>query len=80
MPSINDEYREVIFDTYCPKCKYRLYPEESDICTECLAEPMNQESQKPVNFKEAKVPEKYNKTYNDSEKKYMKAIENIFDI
>lgn len=80
MPSIDDEYREVDFESYCPKCKYRLYPEESDICTKCLAEPMNQETKKPVNFKEDNKAERYVNTYTEAEKKYMKAVMNRFDV
>ena len=51
MSSVNDEYREVNFGEYCATCKYKLYPEEDDICTECLATPTNNESSKPVNYK-----------------------------
>ena len=80
MSSINDEYREVIFDKHCPICRYRLYPEESDICTACLADPINKESHTPVNFKMDKKVEKFIKTYTDDEKKYMNAIENRFDV
>lgn len=46
--------KEVFYDIYCKKCKYyELEPYKSP-CNECLAEPYNMDSHKPVNFKEDK--------------------------
>ena len=50
----------VRFDKYCPKCEYNDLDEGKDPCNECLYSPANQNSQKPINFKEKDVKEKKN--------------------
>lgn len=45
---------EVRFDIYCEKCKYAKESEEFDPCDSCLAQPWNYNSEKPVNYIEAK--------------------------
>lgn len=52
-----DRDKEVYFDQYCPKCKYWLTSEseqDSTIskCWDCLNEPSNEYSHKPVYFEE----------------------------
>lgn len=44
--------KEVYFDIYCKECKYRNLKEEFDPCRECLTQPYNYDSHKPINFKE----------------------------
>lgn len=83
MSSFNDEYREVDFAKYCPDCKYINYPEDSDICDECLRTFTNVESCVPVNFKEATPTDpakEYKNEYSQEEKNYMKAVNNIFEV
>lgn len=80
MYSMNQEDLEVDFEKYCPKCEYRDYPEESDICTECLAYPMNHESHKPHRFKQSDEPKKYEPVRSKADEKYLRAIQNNFDI
>ena len=83
MSIVNDEYREVNFGEYCATCKYKLYPEEDDICTECLATPTNNESSKPVNYKPLdsnENPEKYEKKLSKEETDYLKSISHIFKV
>ena len=46
----NDGMKEVYFDQYCPTCKYVDVPEKSDPCFDCLTEPVNQYSHKPVKY------------------------------
>lgn len=49
------DYKEVYFDQYCIKCKY-INDDENDPespCWDCLENPTNQDSHKPVNFKPA---------------------------
>ena len=46
-------YKEVYFDKYCHKCKFKATPETEDPCNECLAEPVNDHSHKPVRFEDA---------------------------
>ena len=48
-----DELHEVNYAKYCAKCKYSSYPDYSDECNDCLYEPMNAYSRKPVNFEPA---------------------------
>lgn len=47
------EYREVRFDEYCKKCTHSEKREDEDPCWECLENPVNEHSRKPVYFKEA---------------------------
>ena len=44
--------KEVYFHLYCPRCAYFTLPEAADPCDECLAEPVNEDSHKPLHFKE----------------------------
>ena len=44
------EYKEVEFWKYCEKCKH--YEDVKDPCNDCLAEPVNLHSTKPVYFEE----------------------------
>lgn len=50
----DNEYEEVYFNEYCPKCKYEKVDDTKgkDPCHECLGNPVNANSHKPVNFKE----------------------------
>ena len=51
---IGDE-KEVYFDQYCPKCKFKVVDEHDPEgeCWDCLESPTNTDSHKPINFKEA---------------------------
>ena len=44
--------KEVRFDMYCPRCKHSELPEWGDPCDECLENPSNEYSHKPVYFEE----------------------------
>lgn len=46
------EYKEVFFDEYCSKCKNYECKEDEDPCHECLENPVNEHSHKPVMFEE----------------------------
>lgn len=46
---------EVYFYKYCKRCKYKNLREEEDPCNECLSNPLNVESHKPINFEEKEV-------------------------
>ena len=46
------EFKEVLFNEFCKSCTYEKYPEEAMPCCECLEEPANIDSHKPVRFKE----------------------------
>ena len=47
-----NEYKEVKFDEYCDHCMYSDLPEDSDVCNECLTNPVNLYSHKPVKYEE----------------------------
>lgn len=46
----DEELREVDFEAYCKTCKYEKRPEEQNPCCDCLEEPLNLFSQKPVKW------------------------------
>lgn len=46
----DNEYKEVYFYKYCKDCKYDKLLNTDDPCNECLDEPINQYSHKPVKF------------------------------
>lgn len=49
---MNDGDKEVYFDQYCKLCKYEKLSEDKDPCDECLSNPVNANSHKPVKFEE----------------------------
>lgn len=49
---MEDIYKEVYFDKYCEKCKYEKFAENESPCDECMDEPVNLYSHKPVKFEE----------------------------
>ena len=48
---IND-LKFVHYNDYCPTCEHYSEEESSDACNECLNNPVNVNSHKPVNYKE----------------------------
>lgn len=48
----DNEYKEVYFHEYCSKCKYKEEAIIDTPCEECLDEPINLYSHKPVKFEE----------------------------
>ena len=62
----------VRFDKYCKDCEYFDLDEAYDPCNECLYSPANQNSQKPINFKEKEVKDEKK----DERKKNIKTNEN----
>lgn len=49
-----NEEKEVYFDQYCKSCKYHGLEESKDPCNDCLAEPGNTNSHKPMNYESKK--------------------------
>lgn len=45
--------KEVKFDEYCPKCQYYNKGEDEDPCWDCLNQGWNEDTHKPLMFKEA---------------------------
>lgn len=40
----------VFFDQYCKKCAHKTTYECDEPCNECLTNPVNEDSHKPVNY------------------------------
>lgn len=53
-----DNYLEVFFDEYCPKCKYRDLDERLDPCNECLEFGSCSNSHEPFNYEEGENHDK----------------------
>lgn len=49
---LDHEYKEVRYDKYCAKCKNSNIAGYEEPCNECLDNPMNLYSQKPIKFEE----------------------------
>ena len=45
--------KEVFFEKYCKTCEYAQCGEDEEHCFECLQHPSNEDSHKPVMYKEA---------------------------
>lgn len=46
------EHKIVEFEKYCKTCYYEKVKQHEDPCHECLSEPTNLHSKKPINYKE----------------------------
>jgi hypothetical protein len=46
------EHKEVYFHEYCKTCKHKDVENTEEPCNECLSNPTNLYSHKPVNYKE----------------------------
>lgn len=55
-----NEEKEVYFDQYCKSCKHHGLEESKDPCNDCLAEPGNTNSHKPMNYESKNNKEKRN--------------------
>ncbi len=42
----------VRYDKWCDRCKHRDIPENDDPCEQCLDNPINENSEKPIYFEE----------------------------
>lgn len=49
---MNDGYKEVYYNEYCHKCKNFKKDVIDDRCNECLSEPVNLHTHRPVKFEE----------------------------
>ena len=49
---MEESYKEVYFDQYCKNCKHEKMKEIDDPCDECLNNPVNLYSHKPVMYEE----------------------------
>ena len=52
MTSLENEYKEVYFHEYCPRCEYKDRKNEQKPCCYCMDETRRLHSHKPVNFEE----------------------------
>ena len=51
MAYVND-YKEVLYNEYCKKCVHKDLDEHEEPCEECMSEPVNLWSKRPVKFEE----------------------------
>lgn len=50
---MNSEGQKFVnYRLYCPKCKSYSVPQDEEPCNECLTYPVNDNSEKPINYKE----------------------------
>lgn len=49
----NDGYKEVYFHEFCKTCIHKEIDDVKDPCNDCLGEPCNLYSHKPVYYEEA---------------------------
>lgn len=47
-------YKEVYFHEYCKKCRYVKTKGNEEPCNECLGEPLNLNTHRPVKYEEKK--------------------------
>lgn len=59
MTIVDNDYQEVYFDPYCKTCKHEKCNSYESPCEECLDNPFNLYSHRPVNWKAAKGFENY---------------------
>ena len=52
---MEESNKEVRFDLYCKTCRYYELAESEDPCYECLENPVNCYSHKPVNWEEKQL-------------------------
>ena len=50
--------KEVFFFAYCERCEFSELPAHEDPCDLCLANPANEDSHKPLYFKEMETKDK----------------------
>ena len=48
----HSQEREVYYHLWCPKCEHWNLKGDDDPCDECLNQPYNIDSHKPINYKE----------------------------
>lgn len=53
--------KEVRFDIYCPECQYWEKSEADDPCFDCLNQGWNEDSHKPLKFKEKENTKSHSK-------------------
>lgn len=52
MTGSEDKYKIVMFNDFCPKCKYEDTDENAEPCETCISEFVKVASRKPVKFEE----------------------------
>lgn len=48
------DYKEVYYDQYCSRCVHQELEEDDEPCRDCLDEPVNVYSHKPIYWEENK--------------------------
>ena len=50
--AMDENYKEALFWEYCHRCKHDILNEDEEPCCDCLNEPVNLCSHKPIKFEE----------------------------
>ena len=75
---LDNEYKEVYFHKYCEKCKYKDVDDVKDPCNECLDEPANLYSHKPVKFVSMEIKKEKINGLSGLERKVKEEIKNDY--
>ena len=51
---VSNDFKEVYFDEYCKTCEHEKVKDINEPCNECLDNPVNLHSHKPVNYEAKK--------------------------
>ena len=62
---MEDNYKEVYFHLYCPNCKHTDADAWDDPCDECLNNPSNIDSHKPINYDGPEIIKKVRREKNN---------------
>lgn len=54
----HQSYKEVYFHEYCKTCKHKDLKEHEEPCNECLSEPTNLDTHRPVRYEKKNAKEK----------------------
>ena len=49
---MDENYKDVYFDQYCKTCKHEKLEDFKDPCNDCLSEPANDGTHRPVYWEE----------------------------
>ena len=47
-----ENFKIVYYEKHCPWCKYEEVDENNDPCSECLCQPVNEHTDRPVKWEE----------------------------
>lgn len=75
-----NEEKEVYFDQYCKSCKHHGLEESKDPCNDCLAEPGNTNSHKPMNYEKDAIDIATELCYSEEVKRKIAQAKSVYEI